>query len=231
MVSNVGAGAYRQRVGPLAFIGGTGAQGFGLALRFANAGEEVLIGSRVIERARTAAERVRSMVPTAHVHGWTNAEALVRTDRVVLCVPFDALEPFLAGAVPALVNKLVIDVVVPLARQGSLFVLAPVPGAGSVGERIQQAAPAARVVSAFKNLPAALLQNLASPLAGDVVLCGQDPEARATVAGLVARLPGLRAVDAGALVNARSIEAITPLLLNLNRRQHALTSIAIVGLP
>ena len=86
-------------------------------------------------------------------------------------------------------------------------------------------------MSAFKNLPAEQLGDLGAPLAGDVVLCGNDAAARAAVAALVARLPGLRAVDAGALANARALEAITALLLNLNRRHRARTSIAILGLP
>jgi hypothetical protein len=125
----------------------------------------------------------------------------------------------------------VIDVIVPVARRDGLFVLAPVPDAGSAGELIQRRVPAARVVGAFKNLPAARLRDLATPLAADVLLCGEDASARAQVAALVQRIPGLRPVDAGALANARFIEAITPLLLNLNQRHRTLTSIAIVGLP
>ena len=90
--------------------------------------------------------------------------------------------------------------------------------------------PSSRVVSAFKNVPAERLQDLDAALAGDVILCGDDAAARAEVAALVAKLPGLRAVDAGRLANARYLEAITALLLNLNRKYRARTSIAIVGL-
>src|SRR5262249_46652055 len=111
------------------------------------------------------------------------------------------------------------------------FELAVVEGAASAGELIQQAAPAARVVSAFKNLSAEKLRDPSSALEGDVVLCGNDAPARGEVARLVRLIPGLRAVDAGGIANARYVEAITALLLNLNRRHKARTSIAILGLP
>ncbi len=217
-------------MGALAFVGGTGPEGMGLALRLARAGEAVLIGSREPARALAAAEKIRAAVPGAQVEGAGNRDAVGRTDRVVLALPFRGLTAFLDGAAAALAGKLVIDVVVPLGVRAGVFELVPVPGAPSVGELIQRAAPTARVVSAFKNLSAERLADLATPLAGDVVLCGDDPQARAAVAALVQKLPGLRPIDAGPLANARYVEAITPLLLNLNRRHHALTSIQILGL-
>ena len=215
----------------LAFIGGTGRQGLGLALRFAAAGVPVVIGSRVAERAAAAAERIRARVPGASVRGYQNAEAMARSERLVLTPPFAGLASFLATARAALAGKLVIDVVVPLAVRDGFFELAPVDGAASAGELIQQAVPAARVVSAFKHHSAEKLQDLAVRLEGDVVLCGNDAAARAEVAALVGLLPGLRAVDAGGIANARWLEAITALLLNLNHRHEARTSIAILGLP
>jgi NADPH-dependent F420 reductase len=121
-------------------------------------------------------------------------------------------------------------VVVPLRFRAGFFELAAVAGAPSAGELIQQAAPAARVVSAFKNLSAEKLRDVPSPLEGDVVVCGNDAAARGEVARLVALIPGLRAVDAGGIGNARYLEAITALLLNLNRKHKAVTSIAILGL-
>jgi hypothetical protein len=216
---------------PLALVGGTGRAGLGLALRFAQAGEAVVIGSRLVERARAAVDRVRAAVPGAHAEGLTNLDAVRRAQRVVLTLPYAGLRPFLAEARDALAGKLVIDVVVPILLETDFFALAPVEGARSVGELIQATLPTARVVSAFKNLPAVHLADLARRLDGDVVLCGERAEARAEVAALVGLLPGLRAVDAGAIRNARYLEAITALLLNLNRRHHACTSIRIVGLP
>ena len=216
---------------PIAFIGGTGRQGLGLALRFAAAGAPVVIGSRVAERAAAAAETVRTAVPGASVRGYENAEAVARSTRLVLTFPFGGLATFLAAGRAALAGKLVIDVIVPLAVRNGFFELAPVDGAASAGELIQQTVPAARVVSAFKNHSAETLQDIAAPLEGDVLLCGNDAGARAEVAALVGLLPGLRAVDAGGIANARYLEAITAVLLNLNRRHKARASIAILGLP
>jgi hypothetical protein len=218
-------------MGPLGFVGGTGAEGLGLATRLAAAGEAILVGSRVPARAAAAAAAVRAAVPGAEVEGVDNDTVLERTDRVVLALPFAGLAPFLAGARPRLAGALVIDVVVPLVLRGGVFRLAPVPGAGSVGELIQQTVPAARVVSAFKNLPAARLRDLRCRLEGDVLLCGEDRDARAAVAALVAKLPGLRPVDAGALANAHHLESLTALLLNLNRIHGAQATIAVLGLP
>ena len=215
---------------PLALIGGTGPEGLGLGLRFAAADQEVVIGSRSRERADEAVAAIRAALPSARVSGCENAEALGRSDRIILTIPYRGLDVFLRSAPAGLAGKLVVDVVVPLVLRAGVFELVPVPGAGSVGELIQSRVPGARVVSAFKNLSAERLRDLGTRLEGDVVLCGQDPAARAEVAGLVALLPGLRAVDAGGIANARYVEAITALLLNLNRRHRARTSIAILGL-
>jgi len=218
-------------MGALAVLGGTGQEGLGLALRFAAAGEPVLIGSRAADRARAAAETVRAAVPGAQVQGHANPDALERADRVVLAFPFEGLAPFLASASGGLAGKLVIDVIVPLAFRAGFFELVPVGGAASAGELIQQKVPTARVVSAFKNLSAEKLRDLPSPLQGDVVLCGNDPGARSEVGALVALLPGLRAVEVGDIRNARYVEAMTALLLNLNRKYRARTTVAILGLP
>ena len=213
-----------------AFVGGTGPQGLGLAMRFAQAGETVLIGSRSASRADATARRIRAAVPGAVAEGVENLEAIARSERIVLTLPAAALPTFLETARTPLAGKLVIDVAVPVALRDGFFELAPVPGAPSAGELVQKAVPSARVVSAFKNVSAERLQDLSAALEGDVVLCGDDAAARTEVAALVAKLPGLRAVDAGRLANARYLEAITALLLNLNRRFRARTSIAIVGL-
>jgi NADPH-dependent F420 reductase len=216
---------------PLALVGGTGPEGLGLALRFAVAGQPVLIGSRAVERARAAAEKVRAVVPGAQADGYENLDAVARTDRVFLTLPFVGLADFLAAARPALAGKLVVDVVVPLALRHGFAEIVDVPGARSAGELVQQTLPSARVVSAFKTVAAARLADLGLTLAEDVILCGDDADARTVVAGLVGMLPGLRAVDAGRIANACYLEAATALLLNLNRRHRAQTGLTIVGLP
>jgi|SRR5579862_3429551 len=215
---------------PIAVVGGTGPEGLGLALRLAAAGEAIALGSRRAQRAAAAAAAIRGRVPNARVTAATNADAIAAADRVVLALPYAGLARFLDGVAAALADKLVIDVVVPLAFRDGAFEVAPVPGAGSVGEILQSRLPRSRVVSAFKNLSAEKLRALGTPLEGDVVLCGEDPGARAEVAALVSAIPHLRPVDAGGIRNARFLEAITALLLNLNRRHEAVTSIAILGL-
>ena len=217
-------------MGPLGFIGGTGPEGLGLAVRFAAAGQEVMIGSRTVARAEAAAGRIVERVPGARVTGRANADVLAAADRIFLTFPFQGLTAFLDGAPGGLAGKLVVDVIVPLVLRGGFFEIAPVAGAPSVGELLQRRLPAARVVSAFKNLSAENLGDLSRRLEGDVVVCGDDPAARAEVVGLVRGLPGLRGIDAGGIGNARYVEAVTALLLNLNRRHRARTSIAILGL-
>src|SRR5439155_2495739 len=124
----------RMSLDPIAFIGGTGRQGLGLALRFAAAGAPVVIGSRVAERAAAAAATVRTAVPGASVCGYQSAEAVARSKRLVLTFPFAGLASFLAAGRAALAGKLVIDVIVPLAVRNGFFELAPVDGAASAGE-------------------------------------------------------------------------------------------------
>jgi NADPH-dependent F420 reductase len=214
----------------IVIIGGTGPEGRGLALRLAAAGEAVVIGSRDRARAEAAAAAVRAAVPGATIGAGENHEVLPAGDRVVLAVPFEGLAPLLATMRDRLAGKLVVDVVAPVRVRDGFCELAAIPGVASVGELLQRELPAARVVSALKNVPAHDLAALGTPLEGDVVLCGDDAEARATVAALVARLPRLRPLDAGHLRNARYLEALTALQINLSRRYRAHPSVACPGL-
>ncbi|MEW6268853.1 MAG: NADPH-dependent F420 reductase [Thermodesulfobacteriota bacterium] len=214
----------------IAILGGTGAQGMGLALRLAQAGEKVVIGSRVAGRARDAAARVRAAVPGADVDGRENVEAVGLASRVIMTLPVDGLGAFLERAAGELAGRLVIDAMVPLVVRHRVAELTQVGGAPSVSELVQRGVPDARVVCAFKNVPSDALQDLSRPVAGDVLVCGDEDAARAEVATLVGRIPGLRAVDAGPLRLARYVEGITALLVSLNIRHKASTSIAIVGL-
>jgi NADPH-dependent F420 reductase len=218
-------------MGGLAIAGGTGALGFGLALRFARAGERLIIGSRSAERAAAALEKLRQHVPDADATSAENREAVERADRVLLAIPYEGVHDLLDDAVTRLAGKTVIDVIVALVFRRGVAELARLVTAHSVGELVQERLPDSRVVSAFKNLPADRLQDLSQPVIGDVILCGEDETARAEVAALAARIPNLRPVDAGGIANARALEAITALLVNLNRRYRAQTSITITGLP
>jgi NADPH-dependent F420 reductase len=214
----------------IAVVGGTGPLGSGLARRFAAAGERVIVGSRDAARAAAAAASVCSAVSGRRCEGAENLAAVARAARVVLAVPGSALPGFLDRAAPSLAGKLLIDVVVPLAFEHGVATIAPLPGARSASELVQARVPEARVVCAFKNTPADALLDLNARLEGDVVVCGDEAAARAEVSALVAKIPGLRAVDGGRLVNARHVEAITALLVNLNRQHRARTSIAVLGL-
>ncbi len=213
----------------IAILGGTGPEGLGLAMRLAHVGEEIVVGSRQANRATEAAARIAAAVPGARVSGDINEAVVADADYVVLSFPFEGLAPFLTEHGHKLSGKIVIDIINPLIARRGVFSVPQIP-AGSAGELAQQLAPEARVVGAFKTLSAEHLQELDHPLAGDVLLCGADEGAKQEVAQLVRRIPNLRPLDAGAIVNSRAIEGITALLLNLNRRYKATTSIQILGI-
>jgi NADPH-dependent F420 reductase len=215
---------------PIGILGGTGGIGYGLALRLAASGAAVVIGSRVPERAEEAAARVRALVPAADVAGRSNADAAATDGPVLLCVPFEAVESMLPALAQSRAGRLLIETVVPLRVHPDFAELLPVPGAASVGEWLHAALPGTRVVSAFKNVPAAALADLARPVTGDVFVCGEDAAARAAAAALVTRIPDLRPVDAGSVRNARHVEAITALLVGVNRGHRVRASIALTGL-
>jgi NADPH-dependent F420 reductase len=214
----------------IAVLGGTGPHGSGLAKRLVHAGYEVIVGSRDQARADAVASTVREATDNGTVTGAENLAAVGRANTVVLAIPADGLADFLDAARSALAGKLVVDVVVPLVMRDGLAEHAPPSGAASAGELVQRMLPQSRVVAAFQTIPAARLARLEEPLAGDVLVCGDDPAARAQVADLARRIPRLRAVDAGPMRNVRYVEGITALLVNLNRQHRAHTSITVLGL-
>ncbi|MCX8071198.1 MAG: NADPH-dependent F420 reductase [Candidatus Binatia bacterium] len=218
----------------IGLLGGTGPEGKGLALRFAAIGEEVRVGSRQKERAQEVAaklqEKLRSHQLDGTITGGENGEVADWCEAAVLTFPYEGVETLLPPLQPALAGKIVMDTINPMELRDGVFHLMRVP-AGSAGERIQELLPASRVVACFKNSSAKELMDLNEVLHGDILLCGNVPEANAWVAQLVRRIPELRAVDAGMLANAHHLESITTLLMNLNRRYKALTSIQILGLP
>jgi NADPH-dependent F420 reductase len=214
----------------LAIVGGTGPQGRGLALRFATAGHAVVLGSRERAKAQGVVDAMRAAHPGIDVRGDENAAAIADADAVVLALAPEGLAATIEALSDRLAGRLVIDVVVPLVLRDGLAEHAPPAGAASAGELVQAMLPNSRVVGAFKTIPASQLLAVERPLDGDVLVCGDDAAARAEVAALVARIAGLRAVDAGPMRNARAIEGITALLVNLNRAHHAHTSIRVLGL-
>jgi NADPH-dependent F420 reductase len=215
-------------------IGGTGALGFAIALRLAQAGVPVAIGSRDAGRAEEAAGRIRERVDGAKAEGLENSGAAGRGPIVLLCVPFRAQSENLTNLKGALsAGQVLVDATVPLAAavSGKATRLLGVPQ-GSAAQQAQEMAPeGVSVVSALHTVSAPVLADLENELDEDVLIAGDSTEAKAAVADLVRRIDGLRPVNAGRLEQARHIEALTPLLIsvNINNKTHA--GIRLTGLP
>jgi 8-hydroxy-5-deazaflavin:NADPH oxidoreductase len=219
---------------PIAILGGTGPAGMGLALRWARAGETIVIGSRIAERAEEAAAKIRERVgPNAQVTGKTNAEACAACDLLVLTVPFEGQAALLKELKPTFrPNSILIDATVPLASSvgGRASRILGV-WQGSAAQQAAELVPkGVSVVGAFHNASADVM-NGDDPVECDVLVCSDDPEATKTVIELAAKIPGIRGIDAGKLENARTIEQITSLLIGLNIRHKGHSGIRITGLP
>jgi NADPH-dependent F420 reductase len=214
----------------LAFVGGTGPEGLGLAMRMAMAGHEVAIGSRSTERGEEGAQKVRDAVPSAKATGGANADVVGDADVVFLTFPYSGQEATLEALGSALDGKVVCNVVAPLEfQQGVGAVALNVPGNSALQESMAQL-PNARVVSAFQNMSAEKLMELDHPIECDVLVCGRDAEAKEIVIGLANQIAGVRGVDAGGPSQSRYVEMLTSLLINLNRKHKTQTSIKVVGL-
>jgi 8-hydroxy-5-deazaflavin:NADPH oxidoreductase len=218
---------------PIPIIGGTGALGFGLGVRWARAGQRIVIGSREAGRAAEAAGRVRDAIPNADVEGLANAAAAARGPVVFLTVPFRAQSEILQAIHPSLhAGQLLVDATVPTAAavSGKATRLLGV-WQGSAAEQAQEMVPeGVTVVSALHTLSARSLGN-GSRLDEDVLICGERKADKARVARLVELIEGLRAVNAGPLEAARIVEGLTPLLISINARYRSAAGIRITGLP
>lgn len=222
----------------IAIIGGTGDQGKGLALRWARAGFEVIIGSRDAERAKAAAATMRATLAKfgssgSNVEGKANADAVAGATIIALTVPFAAhistLKEIHDKIQP---GSLLIDVTVPLepAVGGKPTRVLGV-WAGSAAEQCRELAPdGVRVVSAFQNVGAYALADLTHEVECDIIVCGDDKEAKQRARPLVEAIPGCRYIDGGALANSRTVEAITALLIGFNVRYKSHTGIRITGM-
>lgn len=220
---------------PIAMIGGTGPAGMGLALRWAHAGESIIIGSRDAARAEQTAATIRQRIgDQAQVSGMENSAACATTDLFMLTVPFESQAALLKQLKPAI-------------RPGSILIDATVPLAASVGGRAtrtigvwqgsaaQQAAEllsGVSVAAAFHNVSADILnRDLKQTIECDVIVCSDDPQATQITMQLAAKINGVRALDGGKLENARIVEQITALLIGLNIRHKGHCGIRITGLP
>ena len=219
---------------PIAVVGGTGPEGFGLALRWARAGETIIIGSRDAKRAQDAANRIKEKIGTqAKVSGEENSAACAATDLIVLTVPFEGQATLLKQLKPSIrAGSIVIDATVPLAASvgGRASRMLGV-WQGSAAQQTAELVPkGVAVVAAFQNASAELL-NGDGPVDCDVLVCSDDPDASQVAQELAKKIPGVRPIDGGKLENARIVEQITALLIGLNIRHKAHTGIRITGLP
>ena len=201
----------------IAIIGGTGPQGQGLALRFANAGVPVALGSRDPLRAEEIGKQVNSLVPEggAKVLGVTNSEAVALADQIViLSVPWSAHNETLHGLKALLTNKILVDIVVPLSPTDPKKVDMPTEGSAT---EAAQALLGADIpdIGALHNVSATTLNNLDWPINCDILVCGNSLDARKTVIELIKKL-GVEAYNVGDAQSARCVEAITPILIRLN---------------
>ena len=213
----------------LAFLGGTGPEGKGLALRLAMAGESVVIGSRDAGRAQEAANELLELAPGVAISGAVNPEAAARADVVFLTMPYNGMSPTIDGVGEALSGKTVVTVIAPMRFERGVGAIADDVPAGSAAQEAQAAAPDSRVVAAFQNVSAEELLRPGVTLDEDVVICADDVEAKQVVVDLTRKIPNLRPVDAGALYNARYVEQITPLLVNINRIHRVHSGVRITG--
>ncbi len=214
----------------LGFLAGTGPLGQGLALRLAMAGHEVLIGSRRREKAAAVvAELLGEAARDLPVGGVTNAEAAARGEVVYLMFPWEGQAASLPPLAAAIGAKVTVSVVSPLAFDARGPLVPPVPD-GSAAEEAARLLPTARVVSAFHDVAAGKLRAIDRPCDTDVLVCGDDAEAKAVVIGHADAIDGVRGVDAGALRLSAQLEGLTAVLVSVNRRYRVRAGVRISGL-
>jgi NADPH-dependent F420 reductase len=217
----------------IGFIGGTGPEGRGLAVRFAAAGHDVQIGSRDATRATEAADEVKNILAevsdAADVRGALNADAAAASDIVFIAVPYAGMMASLEQLSSALSGKICVNVIAPLSFAGGIPAAAP-PEIGSAAEQAAQYAPDLRWVAGLHTLSARDLLKPTTSLDTDAIICGDDDDAKTTVSDLLSEVPGLRSVDAGPLQSARYLEGATALLININKRYKSHASVTISGL-
>jgi 8-hydroxy-5-deazaflavin:NADPH oxidoreductase len=224
----------------VAVIGGTGALGFGIAVRWAIAGVPIVMGSRDAERAAEAAERAAERAREANsdaaaIEGAQNEDAASRAGTVLLAVPFRAQAENLGNLRNALLPQaILIDATVPLAAAvGGRATRTLGVWQGSAAQQAEEMAPrGVSVVSALHTVSAAALSDPARALDEDVLIAGDDRKAKDDVADLIRRIPGLRPVDCGDLEVARILEQLTSLLISVNARHKVKHSgVKLTGLP
>ena len=214
----------------LAILGGTGPEGKGLALRLAMAGEEPIIGSRDASRGAAVAEELAQSAPGVVIKGTDNSGAAAAADVVFLAFPYEGQRPVLEEIAPLLKGKIVVCVIAPMKFERGRGASAVEVEAGSAAQEAQEMLPDSQVVAAFQNASAEELLDPAITMEGDVVVCSDHADAKKLVMGLAGKIKNLRGVDGGSLANAKYVEQITPMLVNINRIYKVHAGIKIVGI-
>jgi NADPH-dependent F420 reductase len=212
-------------------LGGTGPAGRGLAARLSSSGVDVTVGSRDTDRAAEVVDALVDRWRTrldGRLQGADNAGAAA-ADLVVVATPWDSAVPTVRPLADRLAGSVVVSMANALARDGREM-LALVPPRGSVAAAVQAALPGALVSAAFHHLPASEMENLDSGLEADVLVCSDHPEATEATMALVARMGGLRPLDAGSLSQAAAIEAFTAVCVTLNIRHRAHSTLKMTGI-
>ncbi len=200
----------------IAILGGTGDQGPGLALRWAAAGHHVIIGSRMQEKAQAVAAELNGILGRPAITGLQNRDAAAQADIVVLTIPYAGHQATLETVKDVVQGKIFVDVTVPLSPSKPIRFHPPPEGSATAQAQVMLG-PDVRVVCAFQNVSAHLLRDLEAKIDCDILVCGNDKEARQTVMRL-AQDAGLDAFDAGPLDHAATVEALTALLIGINMR-------------
>ena len=211
-------------------LGGTGPAGQGIAVRFAAAGHDVMVGSRDRSRAEAVVAELRDRwgARVATLTAGDNAEAVAGEDLVVLATVWDAAIDTARAHADALGGKVVISMANGL-EKGAREMRPLIPPEGSIAAAVQKVAPSARVVAAFHLTPASELADLDHELGSDVLVVADDDTARTTVMDLAEGIPNLRAFDAGSLANAMALEAMTAALITVNIRHKGQASVHLSG--
>jgi NADPH-dependent F420 reductase len=214
----------------IAVLGGTGKEGSGLALRWAAAGHDVTLGSRELDKAGRAAAELNATLGQDRVRGMVNRNAAAQAEVVVMAVPYAAHASTLESVRDVVQGKVFVDVTVPLDPANVRRVKLPVAGSASL-EAQQLLGETVRVVAAFQNISAEHLKSPEHEIDCDVLVCGNDKDAKQQVIEL-ARAAHMQAWDAGPIENAQVMEGLTSVLINLNiKHKVKAAGIRITGIP
>ena len=213
----------------LGFLGGTGEEGRGLSLRLCLAGERVMIGSRDSSKAEETVNGMAKKYGLSGIYSGSNEDVARTADVIFITVPYAGQRGLLETVGGNLAGIIVVDTVAPLAvHDGRFYTQAVEEGSASLEAR--SLLPKSEIVAAFQNVSAKDLLAFPADVHGDVVICGDSSDAKKVVDELVIKIPDLRPIDGGSLENSSYVEGITALLLNINKRYKAHSSIKIVGL-